>query len=144
MKKFLFSLATLGLLTLTTACNDVHVAPAQLPQQITSFVQANFPGQAITYAEKDLEWFTYKYDIVLANGIAINFNTDNQWDKINAGAVGVPAHLVPAPVAGYVKANFPTVAIMQIDKESYGYEVELASGLELKLNHQGVLMEMDD
>lgn len=34
--------------------------------------------------------------------------------------------------------------IQKIDKDSFGYEVELANGLELKFNQAGALMEMDD
>ena len=132
------------LLLVATACSDQSVAPTQVPQQVQAFVKQNFPNKNISYAERDLEWFWYKYDVVLTDGTMISFDTDNVWDKIECGMNPVPAALVPAPVAAYVKTNFPAVAITKVDKEHYGYEVDLANGLELKFNKQGALMEMDD
>lgn len=142
-KFLLITVALVGMLSLV-ACGDQVVAPTQVPQEIQLFVQQNFPNQAITYAEKDWELFGSKYDVVLANGTQISFDTDKVWDKINSQTMAVPASLVPAPIATYVNTNFPSVAIYKLDRERFGYEVELANGLELKFNKQGVLMEMDD
>ena len=133
-----------GLLLLVTGCGEKNVPPTQLPQEIQTFVKQYFPTQAITYAEKELEWFTYKYDVILADGTQINFDTDNVWDKIDAKMATVPAALIPTPIATYVNTQFPAVAITKIDKERYGYDVDLANDLELKFNEQGALMEMDD
>ena len=133
-----------GLLLLVTGCGEKNVPPTQLPQEIQIFVKQYFPTQTITYAEKELEWFTYKYDVILADGTQINFDTDNVWDKIDAKMATVPAALIPTPIATYVNTQFPAVAITKIDKERYGYDVDLANDLELKFNEQGALMEMDD
>ena len=133
-----------GLLLLVTGCGERNVPPTQLPQEIQTFVKQYFPTQTITYAEKELEWFTYKYDVILADGTQINFDTDNVWDKIDAKMATVPAALIPTPIATYVNTQFPAVAITKIDKERYGYDVDLANDLELKFNEQGALMEMDD
>ena len=56
----------------------------------------------------------------------------------------VPTALIPQPIVAHIQANFPDAMIVKIDKERYGYEVELANGLEMKFNKQGVLTEMDD
>lgn len=142
-KILLIAITLIGMMSLV-ACDDQVVAPTQVPVEIQTFVQQTFPGQAITYAEKDLELFGYKYDVVLADGTQISFDTDNVWDKVKTVTSAVPATLVPAPVATYLNTNFPAVTIVKLDKERYGYEVELANGLELKFNKQGALMEMDD
>ena len=142
-KILLIAITLIGMMSLV-ACDDQVVAPTQVPVVIQTFVQQTFPGQTITYAEKDLELFGYKYDVVLADGTQISFDTDNVWDKVKTVTSAVPAALVPAPVATYLNANFPAVTIVKLDKERYGYEVELANGLELKFNKQGALMEMDD
>ena len=144
MKNFI-AFGICALFLLMTACSDKPVAPEQLPVNVKTFVQQSFPGMNITYAEKDLELTGYKYDVVLADGTRIEFDTDDVWDKIECPLTNpVPAALVPAPVATHIQANFPGAMIVKIDKESYGYEVELANGLELKFNKQGVLTEMDD
>ena len=138
-------LIILGFILLAlSACDDKPVAPTELPQEIQSFVQQNFPGKTISFAQKDWEWFGYQYDITLADGTQVSFDTSNVWDKVESRVTPIPAALIPAPIATYVGTSFPAVAIVKIDKERYGYEVELANDLELKFNQQGALMEMDD
>lgn len=144
MKKLIvLGIFVLGLLM--TGCSDKPVLPAQLPAQITAFIQQNFPGQTITFAKKDLEITGWQYDVVLADGTQIDFDTDDMWDKIQSPMTNpVPVNLIPAPIVTHLRANFPDAMILKIDKERGGYEIELANGLELKYNQQGALMEMDD
>ena len=86
-----------------------------------------------------------KYDVVLADGTHVDFDTDNVWEKIECTmASPVPTALIPAPIVTHIQTNFPDAMILKIDKDHDGYEVELANGLELKFNKQGVLTEMDD
>lgn len=144
MKNFIVS-GLFALVLLMTACTDRPVAPAQLPAPITAFIQQNFPSQAISFATKDLEITGWQYDVVLADGTQIDFDTDRMWDKIQCTMANpVPTALIPAPIVAHIQANFPDAMITKIDKEHGGYEVELANGLELKFNKQGVLTEMDD
>ena len=144
MKSYILT-GIFALALLMTSCSDRPVAPAQLPGAITAFIQQNFPNQAITFAQKDLEITGWQYDVVLADGTQIEFDTDQMWDKIQCPMTNpVPAVLIPAPIMSYLQGNFPGVMIQKIDKDSFGYEVELANGLELKFNQAGALMEMDD
>ncbi len=55
----------------------------------------------------------------------------------------VPAAIVPAAIKQYVNATFPGMVITKIEKERYGYDIELSNDLELKFNHQGALLSMD-
>ena len=68
---------------------------------------------------------------------------DGEWDKVDCYMLPVPAALVPETIKQYVKANFPDAVINKIDKERYGYEIELSNNLELKFNKQGMLMQID-
>ncbi len=144
MKSYILT-GIFALVLLMASCSDRPVAPAQLPGAITAFIQQNFPNQAITFAQKDLEITGWQYDVVLADGTQIEFDTDQMWDKIQCPMTNpVPAVLIPAPIMSYLRGNFPGVMVLKIDKDGSGYEVELANGLELKFNQQGALMEMDD
>ena len=144
MKRFRV-LGILAFVLLMTACSEKPVTPEQLPAPIKAFLQQNFPGQTVSFAKKDLEGFGYQYDVVLADGTQIDFDTDDVWDKVACTLANpVPTALIPAPIVAHIQANFPDAMITKIDKEHYGYEVELANGLELKFNKQGVLTEMDD
>lgn len=144
MKKSIVS-GLIALVLMMTACSDRPVAVTQLPVQITTFVQQNFPGRAISYAVRDLEITGWQYDVVLADGTQIEFDTDREWDKIQCPlTMPVPTALIPAPIVAHLRASFPDAMITKIDKDYFGYEVELANGLELKFNKQGLLREMDD
>lgn len=129
---------------LLAGCSDRPVAPAELPQPIQAFVKQYFPNQNISFAKKDWEWTGYQYDVILADGSEISFDTDNQWDKVDTKLNAVPAALVPAPISNYVAATFPAGVITKIDKEYFGYEVELANSIELHFNEAGMVTDMDD
>ena len=145
MMKQLLAVGIFALVLLMAACSDKPVAPEQLPEPIKAFIQQNFPGQTISYAEKDAELTGSKYDVVLNDGSRVEFDTDNVWDKIECPLTNpVPTALIPAPIVAHLQSQFPNALIVKLDKERYGYEVELANGLEMKFNKQGVLTEMDD
>ena len=134
-----------ALVLLMTACSDKPVIPEQLPVPVKSFIQQTYPGQTITFAQKDLELTGWKYEVFLADGSHVEFDTDDTWDKVESPMTQpVPAQLIPAPIATHLQANFPGAFVTKIDKERNGYELELANGMELKYNKQGVLREMDD
>lgn len=144
MKNFIVS-GIFALVLLMTGCSDKPVLPAQLPVPIQTFVQQNFPGQTVTFAQKDLELTGWKYEVFLADGTHIDFDTDDMWDKIECPlTTPVPTALIPPPVAATIQANYPDAMITKIDKERNGFEVDLANGLELKFNKQGAIVEMDD
>lgn len=139
------ALGIFALVLLMTSCSDKPVVPEQLPAPIKTFVQQSFPGQTITFAQKDLELTGWKYEIFLADGTHIDFDTDDVWDKIESPLTNpIPTVLIPQPVATTIQANYPDAMITKIDKERNGYEVDLANGLELKFNKQGAIVEMDD
>ena len=56
----------------------------------------------------------------------------------------VPQVLVPEAIAAYVQATFPNNVITKIDKERYGYEIELSNDMDLKFNKKGNLIGIDD
>jgi hypothetical protein len=43
-----------------------------------------------------------------------------------------------------VKGSFPGAFVVKIDKERYGYEIELSNDLELKFDKRDNLMNIDD
>jgi len=144
MKKII-ACGIFALVLLMTACTDRPVAVPQLPAPITTFILQNFPGRNITFATRDLEITGWQYDVVLADGTQIDFDTDRMWDKIQCPITNpVPPAVIPAPIVTHLKANFPDAMVTMIDKDYYGYEVELTNGLELKFDKHGVITEMDD
>ena len=67
------------------------------------------------------------------------------WKKVDRERMAaVPTALVPVAIRQYVKANFPNCSVTKIDKERYGYDVELSNDIELKFSPQGAVIGMDD
>jgi hypothetical protein len=82
--------------------------------------------------------------VVLTDGTEIDFDGKGEWDSVDCKRSAVPSALVPAAIAGYVQANFPSQLIVKIDKEHYGYEVQLSNDIELKFTADGQLLAYDD
>ena len=135
-------LMALVCLMMSAVCfaDDFPIPVEQLPAAAKTFVQKTFPGKKIIYAEKD----NGKYEARLDDGTEIDFDRKGNWDKVDCHVTPVPAALVPAAIQQYVSANFATEVITKIDKERYGFEIELSNDLDLKFNKAGALIGMDD
>ena len=146
MKKsvFIAAIACMMMHSVSTFASDRMIKVSQLPTAAMAFIQKTFPGQGIAYAQLDFDDFRKNYEVRLNNGTEVNFDANGTWDKVDCYNSPVPAHLIPAAIANYVKSNFAGAHIKKIDKERYGYEVELSNDLDLKFNRQGMLIEIDD
>lgn len=142
MKKIKFFLAALMCLLVSNAAmaDDTPIPVEQLPAAAKTFVQTNFQGKRIIYAEKD--WNSY--ECRLDDGTKIEFNRKGTWKKVDCHVTAVPAAIIPAPITQYVETSFPGNIITKIDKERYGYDIELSNDIDLKFNYQGALIGMDD
>lgn len=138
MKYFL--MAIMCLVSSSIMADDTPIPVEQLPEAARTFVQTNFKDQKIMYAEKDWNSFECR----LADGTKIEFNKKGTWKKIDRKLAAVPAGIVPEAIQAYVKANYPDCLVTKIDKERYGYDIELSNDLDLKFNYQGGLIGMDD
>ncbi len=139
MKLFLVALMSL-LVSNVALADDKPIPVDQLPATAKAFVQSNFKGKKIVYAEKD--WNSY--ECRLNDGTEIEFNKKGKWEKIDCQKKAVPATLIPDAIKKYVEANFKGILITKIDQGGRGYEVELSNDLDLKFNDQGKFIGMDD
>ena len=147
MKKsvlFFAALVCMMVQTVSTFANDKVVPEEQLPAAAQSFIQKTFPGQAVSYAKVDRDFGRTTYEVCLNNGTELEFDKKGNWDKVDCKFSAVPANLIPAAIADYVKAHFAGNKIVKIDKERYGYDVELSNELDLKFNKKGQLVNIDD
>lgn len=138
--KYFFAALMCILVSNVAMADDTPIPVEQLPAAAKTFVQTNFKGKKILSAEKD--WNSY--ECRLDDGTKIEFNRKGTWKKVDRHMIALPAAIVPAAIQQYVSTNFPGTVITKIDKERYGYEIELSSDIDLKFNYQGVLIGMDD
>ena len=138
MKKSVFFLAALVCMmmqSVTTFAGDRIIPKEQLPAAAQTFIQKTFPGQTVSYAKIDSDG-RKTYEVRLSNGTEVEFDKNGTWDKVDCNHSAVPANLVPA--------SFPGATIVKIDKERYGYDIELSNDLELKFNKNGKMLRVDD
>ncbi|MBR6715400.1 MAG: PepSY-like domain-containing protein [Prevotella sp.] len=128
----------------TCFADDRIIPVEQLPAAAKTFVQKHFPKAAISYASKDFEFGGTRFEARLADGTEVDFDNRGNWDKVDCYMQAVPAALIPATIAQYIKANHPGTFVTKIDKERYGYEIELSNDLDLKFNRNGQLIGFDD
>ena len=77
MKKILV-LTFAFVMTAGMAFADMMVAPNALPGKITQFVNANFPGAQVMYAERDYDSFEVK----LNTGVELDFYANGDWKEV--------------------------------------------------------------
>ena len=145
-KSKLFLIAVICMMTqsISAIAQDTFISTEQLSATIKDFVRQNFPGQIIEYANIEADSDDANIEICLNNGIEIDFDMNENWERVDCYYMSVPRQLIPDMRAIYVDSHFSGEEIVKIDKEIYGYEIELSNGLELKFNHQGELLYIDD
>jgi len=129
--------------SVTCMADDKVIPVEQLPAAAKSFIAKHFPKEKIAYAEKDGS-FRATYEAKLSDGTEVEFDKKGNWDKVDCKHKAVPAGLIPAAIAKYVKNSYPDAVIVKIDKERYGYEIELSNDLDLRFNKSGKLIGIDD
>jgi hypothetical protein len=115
----------------------------QLPAPAQTFINANYPGEKISYATKDDDFILPDYNVMLANGVKIQFENSGALEKIESRA-GVPEELVPFQIRDYVKIHYPEAIFIEYEIGRRSYEVKLSNRLELKFNNNFQLIEVDD
>ena len=143
-KFFLVALLCMLLQSVTCLADDKIIPVEQLPAPAKTFVKKYFPQATIEYATKDTEFMGTTYEVRLSDGTEVDFDKKGNWDNVDCKTKAVPASLVPAAIAQYVKAHYPNTVIVKIDKERSGYDIELSNDLELKFNSKGKLVGIDD
>ena len=143
-KFFLVALLCMLLQSVTCLADDKIIPVEQLPASAKTFVKKYFPQATIEYATKDTEFMGTTYEVRLSDGTEVDFDKKGNWDNVDCKTKAVPASLVPAAIAQYVKAHYPNTVIVKIDKERSGYDIELSNDLDLKFNSKGKLIGIDD
>lgn len=143
MKNLFMALMCL-MMSASCVADDRIIPVEQLPAAAKTFIQKNFPGRTISYAQVDRDGLGKTYEARLDDGTEVKFDKKGNWDTVDCEMKAVPAALVPAAIANYVKGSFPGAFVVKIDKERYGYEIELSNDIELKFDKRGNLMNIDD
>ena len=125
MKKIL--ILTFGFVMMAgMAFADMMIAPNALPPKITQFINANFAGAQIMYAEQDFDSFEVK----LNTGVELDFYTNGDWKEVKTYQ-NFPTQILPAGVVQAVKGAHPQAFIIKAEKTWNGYEIKTSNMMEI-------------
>jgi len=146
INRLFYALGIFAVLFCSNAYADKIVQDAgALPEPAQQFLKATFPDRAVSYVKIDKNLIgPDEYKAILADGTEVEFDGKGQWVEIKAKAAGVPASVVPAPIATYVAEKFPNAKIQQIEKTRRGWSVELSNDLEVKFDKDLKFLRLDD
>ena len=142
--KILFLFCALFVQTAAFADIEKPVTFEQLPAAAQQTIKQHFPNRQIALAKMEMEIFGKTYDVIFTNGEKIEFDSKGQWRDIECKQSQVPAALVPAAIAAYVKKNYPQATIVKLERDRRTYEIELSNRLELTFDKSFRLIDIDD
>ena len=117
----------------------------QLPLSAHNFINQHFTKPQVAHIKIDSEVLSKKYEVLLTNGIEIDFDGKGNWQEVDAKKGKVPATIIPSFVSNYLKTNnFTTEFVTKIERDRKGYEVELNTDLTFKFDKNGKFRKADD
>ena len=109
--------------------NESDIDPA-----IMEFVMTHFPQTGIFHCYQTQHYYKVKLD----DRTHLEFTHSFEWVKVDCEHstiyTSVPTSIVPEQITSYVTANFPGKAIEEIEKKSFGWEIEMKNGPEIKFD----------
>lgn len=116
----------------------------ELPQAAQIFISTKFKDKKVMLVKKEMKMRIVNYDVMLNDGTKLKFDGKGEWTEIDCKPSAVPATLVPTAIVNYVKKNYPNVKIIQIERDRWGYEIDLSNGFDIRFNKQFKVVEIDD
>lgn len=153
MKLNFLTILTAGILFSFTACNndddnnETEINFAELPEASRILIESNFTGTTASRVIKKNTPDTdgTLYEVWLNNNFEIDFDESGNWTDIDGNNQQVPNALIPEPILAYTQTNYPSPLFIEvIDKEPYGYQVEISNDVELKFNSDGTFIGIDN
>lgn len=124
--------------------DDRPVTLDQLPETAKAFIDTYYPNVGVVLATKDDDFIRPEFNVVLENGVMIQFENDGRLEKIDVRNGAVPAGIVPSQILKVVKAHYPDAFVREYEVGRKTYEVKLSNRMELEFNSSFVLIEIDD
>ena len=119
---------------------DLIITASNLPEVSRTFISTYFPNATVVKATKDKD----EYEVILSDKTQIDFYTSGEWKDVDAPAgQALPTGFYPADIDLYLAFNLEGVGVNEISKESYGYDVETVTGLDMRFDHDGKYLSTD-
>ena len=140
------AIAALLLTAVPAAANtgdEKAITLSQLPAAARQAIMTHFPGYKVSIAKVESELFSKTYTVIFTNGEKIEFDGKGRWEEVKCKRSAVPASLVPAQIARYIKANYPDCRILEIERDDEEYEVKLSNYIEVTFDDKFNVIDID-
>ncbi|MDE5947775.1 MAG: PepSY-like domain-containing protein, partial [Prevotella sp.] len=68
---------------------------------------------------------------------------NGNWKEVDCRQTVVPSAVIPIQISDYLKANYPDVSVIKIERDRREYEVKLSNRMELKFDMKFRLIDID-
>lgn len=143
MKKILFILLSIISLSFVSCDKEQTITFTDLPSKAEKFINQYFGDRQIALVKYDKEFASKTYEVIFTNGDNVEFYKDGEWKGIHCPATNVPEEVIPAKILEYTKTNYPEAAVLEIEKDDRGYDVELSNRMELTFDKNGNIADID-
>ncbi len=137
------SVAIVSMILSASCEKDSIIDDTRLPDEAQSFISTYFSATNVVTVMKEGSGLFTEYDVVLADGTKLSFNRNGEWTDVDCGNSAVPAGIVPEEISAKVTELYPNCLIVDIERDSEGYEVELDNGVDLSFSKKFALKEVD-
>ena len=115
---------------------DDAVNQDDIKPEIKLFVENHFPKAGIAKCLKTEKGYKVKLD----DGTFITFSPDFTWTKVKCEKSTryktIPTSVLPEQLVSFMADNHADKAIIEVEKTTYGWEIELDNNDEIRLNEQ--------
>lgn len=119
------------------------ISQDQLPAAAQQTIKTHFPGRKVALAKVENELFSKSYTVIFTNGEKIEFDGKGAWTEIKCKRSEVPASLVPAKIAQFVRENYHDCKILEIEKDDGEIEVTLSNYIEVTFNSKYEVIDIE-
>ena len=146
MRKILFLMAMLVCSLQFAMAGDVVTRDVnKLPVAAREMIGKHFSQTKVAFSLLRIDLFqTTSYDVKLADGIELEFNSKGEWLEIDCKNKAVPSTFIPQAISKYMKANYNGHKTVKIERNRKGYELTLENGLEVDFDQFGGFLKLSD
>lgn len=136
-KVMMFALINMMVKSMKGKAKEKMIFAEYLPTGSKTFVQHNFPGLSIAYAEMKTAGSEMAYEVSLNDGTEVCFGQKGEWTMVDCKTEAVPEALMPAALTSFVGTHFNDTKVVRLNRTKSGFETLLSNGISLKFNQEG-------
>lgn len=144
MKKLILMIVSITAFVSVAGAEDKPVTFNQLPEGARTFLDTNYQKVKLVLATKDDDFIRPEFNVVLENGVAIQFDNDGRLEKIASRSGDIPAAVIPKQITDIVKSHYPDAYIVEYEVDRKTYEVKLSNRIEITFDSSFRMIEIDD